>query len=427
LCTATGLADLYRAGSASPVTVVEQILNKIERLNPVINAFCYLDPDTTLTQARASEQRWLTDCALSPIDGIPISIKDLLLTQGWPTLKGSFDIDVDQPWLEDDPYVAKLRSAGAVFLGKTTTSEYGSRRDDYSARHGFTRNPWNISKTSGGSSAGSAAAVSAGLGPISIGSDQGGSISRPSAFCGVVGFKPTGDTVIGPIANTAEDCELVHGLLFDCNPVDLQKIKIAFCNDKKYNLHTDAFDFAINKIAKYFELTQVTLDIDLCNVLHWRSRILLYNNQQKFLQFSDQQKRELLGWATLDEIKNINLTETHKAKATLDQTCDYMQTLMQKYDIVITTASNSTAVGVSSISPAVIHRDVPPDYSALWNITQQPAVTIPVGLVEGLPVGIQIVGSVGRDDLVLQFAKSIQPLFDKFHPNMFYKTDHSST
>jgi aspartyl-tRNA(Asn)/glutamyl-tRNA(Gln) amidotransferase subunit A len=428
VCTATELADLYCAGSASPVTVAEQVLAKIERVNPVLNAFCFTDPATTLQQARASANRWRQGQPLSKLDGIPIGIKDLLLTQGWPTLKGSFDIDADQPWPEDNPYVAKLRSAGAVFLGKTTTSEYGTRPDGYSARHGFTRNPWNISKTAGGSSAGSAAAVSAGLGPISIGSDQGGSISRPSAFCGVVGFKPTGHTVIGPIANTVEDCELVHGLSFDCLPVDLQKIKIAFCDDKKYNLHTDIFDFAINKIKKYFELIQITLDIDLYNVLDWQSQILLYNNQQKFLQFSDQQEQELLrGWATLEEIKNISSTKIKIAQFRLDQICDYMQTFMQEFDIIITTASNSTAVDVNSISPIVIYRDVPPDYHTLWNITQQPAVTIPIGLVEGLPVGIQIVGSVGHDDLVLQFAKLIQPLFDILHPNMFYKTDHSST
>lgn len=421
VCTATELGDLYQKRSVSPVTVAQQVLAKIDQVNPVLNAFCYLDPDTTMQQARASEQRWQQNSPLSKLDGIPIGIKDLLLTQGWPTLKGSFDIDVNQPWLEDDPYVAKLRSAGAVFLGKTTTSEYGYRQDGYSVRHGFTRNPWNISKTSGGSSAGSAAAVSAGLGPISIGSDYSGSISCPSAFCGVVGFKPTGHTVIGPIANTVEDCELVHDLQFDRVPVDLQKIKIAFCDDKKYNLHTNAFDFAINKIEQYFELTPVTLDIDLCNVSNWRTKILLYNNQQKFAQFSDLQKQELLGWATLDEIKNTSLTETKIVQFHLDQTCTYMQTLMQEYDIVITTASNSTAVGVSSISPAVIYRDMPLDYSLLWNITQQPAVTVPVTQVDGLPVGIQIVGAVGRDDLVLQFARSIQSLFDKLHPEIFYK------
>jgi aspartyl-tRNA(Asn)/glutamyl-tRNA(Gln) amidotransferase subunit A len=421
VCTATELIDLYQKGSASPVTVAQQVLAKIDQLNPVLNAFCYLDPDTTLQQARASAQRWQQNNPLSKLDGIPIGIKDLLLTQGWPTLKGSLDIDVTQPWLEDDPYVAKLRSAGAVFLGKTTTSEYGYRQDGYSVRHGFTRNPWNISKTSGGSSAGSAAAVSAGLGPISIGSDYSGSISCPAAFCGVVGFKPTGHTVIGPIANIVEDCELVHGLQFDCVPVDLQKIKIAFCNDKKYNQHIDAFDFAINKIEQYFELTPVTLAIDLCNVSNWRTKILLYNNQQKFAQFSDLQKQELLAWATLDEIKNISLTETKIVQFHLDQTCNYLQTLMQEYDIVITTASNSTAVGVSSISPAVIYRDMPLDYSLLWNITQQPAVTVPVTQVDGLPVGIQIVGAVGRDDLVLQFARSIQSLFDKLHPEIFYK------
>lgn len=421
VCTATELIDLYQKGSASPVTVAQQVLAKIDQLNPVLNAFCYLDPDTTLQQARDSEQRWQQNIPLSKLDGIPIGVKDLLLTQGWPTLKGSFDIDADQPWLKDDPYVAKLRRAGAVFLGKTTTSEYGYRIDGYSARHGFTRNPWNISKTSGGSSAGSAAAVSAGLGPISIGSDYSGSISRPSAFCGVVGFKPTGNIVIGPIANTVEDCELVHGLSFDHNPVDLQKIKIAFCDDKKYNLHTDAFDFAINKIKEYFRVTPATLDIELRDVLYWRLKILFYKNQQKFLQFSNQQKQELIEWAISDEIKNVNLTEIKIAQFCLDQTCTYMQTLMQEYDIVITTASNSTAFGVSSISPSVIYKDMPLDYSLLWNITQQPAVTVPVTQVDGLPVGIQIVGSVGRDDLVLQFARSVQKLFDKLHPNIFYK------
>ena len=96
---------------------------------------------------------------------------------------------------------------------------------------------------------------------------------------------------------------------------------------------------------------------------------------------------------------------------------------MQEYDIVITTASNITAVGVSAIHPLIMYSDLPPDYSSLWNITQQPAVTIPVGLVDGLPVGIQMVGAVDNDNVVLQFAKSIQPLFDKLHPNIFYKGD----
>jgi aspartyl-tRNA(Asn)/glutamyl-tRNA(Gln) amidotransferase subunit A len=419
--TATELSSLYQSGAVSPMTVTEQILAKIERLNPIINAFCFTDPDTTLVQAQASEQRWQQNTPLSKLDGIPIGIKDLLLTQGWPTLKGSFDINAGQPWLEDDPYVAKLRGAGAVFLGKTTTSEYGTRLDGYSARHGFTRNPWNISKTAGGSSGGSASAVSAGLGPISIGSDQGGSISRPSAFCGVVGFKPTGSTVIGPIANTVEDCELVYGLSFDHIPLDLQKLRIAVWDDKKFNLHTDAFDLAINNIKKYFTLNSITPDVDLYNIATWHSKIWLYDNQQKFTQFSSTQKQELLGWASSDEIKNIDPTEIKIAQIRLDQMRKYIKTLMQQYDIVITTASNSTAVGVSVIDPVVMYKDWRPDYSLLWNATQQPAVTIPVGLVEGLPVGIQIVGSVGRDDLVLQFAKSIQSLFDKLHPEIFYK------
>jgi aspartyl-tRNA(Asn)/glutamyl-tRNA(Gln) amidotransferase subunit A len=426
VCTATELSSLYQVGAVSPVTVAEQILNKIDRLNPVLNAFCFTDPDTTLAQARASAQRWQQNTPLSKLDGIPIGIKDLLLTQGWPTLKGSFDIDADQPWLTDDPYVAKLRSAGAVFLGKTSTSEYGYRIDGYSARHGITRNPWNRSKTSGGSSAGSAAATSAGMGPINIGSDQCGSIARPAAFCGVVGFKPTGRTVVGPIANTVEDCELVHSLSFDCNSVDLQKLKIAFWNDKRHNLHTDAFDLAINKLKKYFTLNSTAPDIDLYSVANWISRIRLHHNQQKFAQFSNTQKQELLGWTTMHEIENFNLPETKIAQIRLDRTCKYIQTLMQEYDIVITTAANNTAPAVSIIDPELIYKTSPPVHSILWNITQQPAVTVPVGLIDGLPFGIQIVGAVGKDDLVLQFAREIEKLFDKLHPDIFYNKSQTT-
>ena len=126
---------------------------------------------------------------MGALDGVPTSIKDLLLTRGWPTRRGSFTVDPDQPWDVDAPATARLREAGAVFVGKTTTPEFGCKGETNSPMTGITRNPWDPSKTSGGSSGGTASAVAAGLAPLSIGSDGAGSVRIPAAFCGNFGFK----------------------------------------------------------------------------------------------------------------------------------------------------------------------------------------------------------------------------------------------
>ena len=128
---------------------------------------------------------------MGPLDGVPTSIKDLVLTKGWPTLRGSHTVDPDQPWDVDAPATARLREAGAVLIGKTTTPEFGCKGETNSPLTGITRNPWDTTKTPGGSSGGTAAAVAAGLGPLSIGSDGAGSVRIPAAFCGNFGFKPS--------------------------------------------------------------------------------------------------------------------------------------------------------------------------------------------------------------------------------------------
>ena len=188
LCNATELADLYRAGSASPVTVAEQILAKIDQLNPVLNAFCYLDPETTVAQAQASAQRWQQHQPLSELDGVPVAFKDSLLAKGWPTRHASFAVDPNQPWTEDAPTVARLREGGAVFVGKTTMPEFAwGTKNTVSKIYGTTTNPWNVKCSPGGSSGGSAAAVAGSLVPLAVGTDLGGSITVPGSFCGVFG------------------------------------------------------------------------------------------------------------------------------------------------------------------------------------------------------------------------------------------------
>ena len=128
---------------------------------------------------------------VGPLDGVPVSIKDLILTRGWPTLRGSRTVDPNQPWDVDAPVTARLREAGAVLIGKTTTPEFGCKAETNSPLTGITRNPWDPTKTPGGSSGGTAAAVAAGLGPLSVGTDGAGSVRIPAAFCGNFGLKPS--------------------------------------------------------------------------------------------------------------------------------------------------------------------------------------------------------------------------------------------
>src|SRR5512143_1512813 len=190
-CTATDLLALYRSRQTSPVEATQAVLARIDRLNPKLLAYCHVAADEALAAARASEARWQRGQPCGALDGVPTSIKDLILTKGWPTLRGSRTVDANQPWDVDAPAAARLREAGAVLLGKTSTPEFGCKGETNSPRTGITRNPWDPSKTPGGSSGGTAAAVAAGLGPLSVGTDGAGSVRIPAAFCGNFGLKPS--------------------------------------------------------------------------------------------------------------------------------------------------------------------------------------------------------------------------------------------
>src|SRR5438094_860418 len=187
---ATQLVALIRAKKLSPVELTRAVLERIERLNPVVNASCTVPPDAALDAARATELAVVARERLGPLHGIPVSIKDLHLTKGVRTMAGSF-IFLDRVPNVDAPFVRRLKEAGAVIVGKTTTPEFGWKAIGDSPLTGITRNPWNTKVTTGGSSAGAGAAAAAGMGPLHQGSDGAGSIRIPSGFCGVYGLKPT--------------------------------------------------------------------------------------------------------------------------------------------------------------------------------------------------------------------------------------------
>ena len=163
--SATDLIDLYKSGQASPVEATKSVLERIEHLNATYNAFCIIDEEKALLDAKESEKRWQRGQPFGLIDGIPSTIKDLMLSKGWPTLKGSKTIDTKQDWTEDAPIVARMREQGAVFVGKTTTPEFGWKGVTDSPLTGSTKNPWDPRRTAGGSSGG--AAVAAALGIVS--------------------------------------------------------------------------------------------------------------------------------------------------------------------------------------------------------------------------------------------------------------------
>src|SRR3954447_16102352 len=223
--TATELLDGYRKHELSPVEVTRAVLERIERLNPVLNAF-NLVSERAMDDAKASEARWMSGQPKGLLDGVPASIKDIILTKGWPTLRGSKTVDPKGPWNDDAPASARLREHGAVILGKTTTPEFGWKGVTDSPLTGITRNPWNPAKTPGGSSGGAAAALASGMGALAVGTDGGGSIRIPCSFTGLFGIKPSFGRVpawplspfgtvahVGPMTRSVADAALMLNVI----------------------------------------------------------------------------------------------------------------------------------------------------------------------------------------------------------------------
>jgi len=427
--TATELSGLYQSGAVSPVTVAEQVLVKIKRVNPVLNAFCFTDPDTTLAQARASEQRWQQNCPLSELDGVPIAVKDSILIQGWPTLHGSLAIDPNQSWTEDAPAVARLREAGAVFVGKTTMSEFGSSSNNSdSILYGKVHNPWNLEHSPGGSSGGSAVAVAAGLVPMALGTDFGGSIAVPSAFCGVFGMKPSTGRIpqypvdvlelstVGPMARSTADIALIMNTITKTDVRDGTSLlyeHTRYNSMVDYSLHgkkTACVDLTKDaKILNYLtsqgaQVDFISLDVESAEKIF--KELAIPKMLQQWLSIPNQlrtstgrvvQRRALLAHATEDTYSQLN-----KRHALIT----HMRKFMQSYDVILgpasTTDSSRQDTLIENISPL----------SVFFSITKQPTVTVPIGLDHhDMPRSVMISGAMHDDVGVLQVARAIEQQF----------------
>src|SRR5215216_5566403 len=227
--SATDLIAGYRAKQFSPSEVLEEVIEHVAAWEPHISALYLFDPDAARAAAKASTDRWQRDEPAGALDGVPVTIKDNIATKGQPVPLGAASVKL-VPAEKDAPPAARLRESGAIIFSKTTMPDYGMLSSGVSTFHPLTRNPWDLSRTAGGSSAGASAAAAAGYGPLHVGTDIGGSIRLPAGWCGVVGLKPTQGRIavgnpypgraIGPLARTAADAALALTVISGYDPRD---------------------------------------------------------------------------------------------------------------------------------------------------------------------------------------------------------------
>ena len=454
LCSlsAVELLKLYRKKKLSPVEVTQAVLQRIEKLNPVLNAFCIVDRKQAMQSATQSEKRWRSGEPKGLLDGVPTTIKDLLLTKGWPTLRGSRTVDPKGPWNDDAPAVARLREHGAVIVGKTTTPEFGWKGVTDGPLTGITRNPWNPKMTPGGSSGGAAAAAASCMGALHIGTDGGGSIRIPSAFTGLFGHKPSFGRVpawplspmgtvahVGPMTRTVEDAALMlnvismpdsrdwHALPYDARDYrvglddGVKGLRIAFSEDLGYAKVDPEVLRIVKAAVKTFSDLGARIEakdpgFEDCGPMfsaHW------FPGAAMIVRNTHPAKRRLMDQGLLETAKlgeKVSTAEYMAAVTRRGALGVHMNAFHEKYDLLLTPTLPLPAFKAGQEMASILKEKRWTDWTPFtypFNLTQQPAATIPCGFTrKGLPVGLQIVGPRYNDALVLRAARA----FESAHP-----------
>lgn len=445
--SATELVAGYRTGELSPVEATQATLARIDEADGAVNAFCLVDADSALEDARASEQRWRRGEPLGLVDGVPTSIKDMFLTRGWPTLRGSRLIDPGQDWQEDAPTVARLREQGAVLVGKTTTPEFGWKGVTDSPLTGVTRNPWDPSRTAGGSSGGAAAAAALGMGPLAIGTDAGGSVRIPGAFCGVFAFKPTYGRIplypaspfgtlahAGPLTWTVDDAALMLDVV--CGPDSrdwsqlaptgpfsdqlgrgVEGLRVAYSPRLGYvDVDPEIADLVRDAVKAFEELGARVEEVDpgFSDPIE-PFNVLWYAGAAKVLAAYPSERRAEADPALVEVV----------AEGERFSALDYLEATAQRmalgvsmgrfhdtYDLLLTPTMPITAFEAGAEVPVGWPQRRWTSWTPFtypFNLTQQPAASVPCGFTSaGLPVGLQVVGARHSDPLVMAASKAFQ-------------------
>ncbi len=450
---ASELAAMIGSKAVSPVEAVERLLRRIERLNPLLNAYLTVAGERAMAAARAAEKAVADGAELGPLHGVPVAVKDLEFTEGLRSTGGSLAYGDFVPG-EDAALVERLKRAGAIVLGKTNTPEFGSHSEVRNRLGDDCRNPWDTSRTSGGSSGGSAAAMAAGMAPLATGSDGAGSIRVPASFCGVYGLKPTFGLVpqhggflgipmfgtSGPLSRTVRDAALWltaaagHDVR-DPNssrrpPPDfvaclgggpVAGLRIAWAAELGGARVAPEVRAAAESAARIFESLGCRVEEAAPEVEH--DYFLLsepIRNADKYAAFGD--LLDSNADALTPYIRSILELGAGVTGRQYSRCLRYLERLkarcaafFERYDLLLTPATPFPAFPVRKPPRQTIHdRAVPADASAIlltlvWNLTGQPAASLPCGLTaEGLPVGLQMIGARWRDATVLRASAAFE-------------------
>jgi aspartyl-tRNA(Asn)/glutamyl-tRNA(Gln) amidotransferase subunit A len=462
------LADRVRAGELSARNLLELSLARIERLDPRLNAVCFLDPDRAWADAERVDQRVAAGDDPGPFAGIPMGVKELAEVQGWP------DTNASVPYAEagavaefDCAEVARLRDAGAVLVGLTTAPEHGVVSYTVSKLHGVTRNPWDLERTPGGSSGGSAASVAAGLFPACTGSDGGGSIRIPSSYSGLFGMKTTFGllgagpepfnysmtSVHGPIVRTVRDAARYLDATAGPTPTDptslpappipfedlvasgeaterLRGKRAAWTSTLGYagadpEVEKAAHDAAMSLVDEAgLELVDVPVEMPKPGVA-W-GLLSSLNTAAFHLDFESQHLDELdeVHRAGVELMMNLRPGGLYKAIRRRHELMLASARIWSDVDVLLTPTTPTTAFRAEgTLSGTVAGREVnlmglSAAFTAPFNMTGQPAASIPVGLVDGLPAALQVVAARHGDDLCLGAGALLERLrpWPKFAP-----------
>ncbi len=451
--SAVELARRIRSKELSPVEVVQAFIQRIETINPKLNAYCTLTFDSALDEAKRAEQEVITGKPVGPLHGVPFSVKDLVYTKGVRTMRGSkiFENFVPQ---EDAPVVERLKKAGGIMIGKTTTPEFGHKGMTDSPVTGITRNPWKVEVTPGGSSGGAAAQVAAGMGPLAVGSDGGGSIRIPSSFSGIYGLKPTYGRVpaypasgldalshVGPMTRTVADAALMLSIMagphkadplsLDGAPDDylgrlqegIQGLRVAWSPNLGFVPVVEPQVAAIAAdAARAFEQlgcrVEEVLDTGFEDTFSIHSTLWLgglAGMLKDYLPKWETQMDPLLVLWTRIGLK-LSAADFVQAQIRRNELRDKVRRFFEQYDLLLTPTLPLAAfkAGVSAQDGL---KDSPVDYNnwspftPIFNLTQLPAASAPAGFTrEGLPVGLQIAGPRFADLRVLQASAAFETI-----------------
>ena len=448
--TAVELAAAIRRKKVSPVEVVDAVLARIEKLNRTLNAYCTTTADLARREAKAAERALMRKGErLGPLHGVPFSIKDLLITKGVRTTWGS-KLYADHVPEEDAPAVERLKAAGAILVGKTNTPAFGWIGATHNLVFGITRNPWNPERTPGGSSGGAGAAVAAGMAPLAVGTDGGGSIRIPSCFSGIFGLKPSFGRVpvypfsgawslshAGPMTRTVVDAALMLNVLagpderdphsLPGQPIDyvkalrgtLKGLRVAWSSTLGYATVDPEIQAVCQRAAKRFKEFGCKLDsadpgwsspyeawkVIFCGGIAARLAPYLPEHRQDIEPGLVRIIEEALKWPP-----------TSYVQAWFDRLtfCDHVRKFFAKYDLLLTPTVACPPFKAGLENPTEIAGRPIPDYGWIpftypFNLTGQPAASVPCGFTrDGLPVGLQIVGRRFDDATVLRAAACVE-------------------